>query len=299
MPLAPGSFNTAAGGGSGNQGGTTGGTTNAIVKATAANTLGDTALFETVSGVLQVGGKTTSYAGVRSDGGGTLEVVLADNSNYAAIKPAAVTTAGGAVYAAGANGNVSADKGMYVPSGFQYFLTTAAFGAVDTGVSRAAAGVVTATDGSTGRGWLKNNEGDICLASDFTNATATLASTNLSVTLIAGRTYTFTGALFVSNSQSGEGVKLDFDGGSATATSFICQFFMGDTGGDLNTRVTAIATDATNATVTGNQVVYINGCITVNAAGTLILRAAENTHTSGTLTVSAGSWLTFRDARAV
>jgi hypothetical protein len=47
--------------------------------------------------------------------------------------------------------------------------------------------------------------------------------------------------------------------------------------------------------ITGTDYVVLTGFLKVNAAGTLILRAAENSTALGTLTIGAGSWLALRD----
>lgn len=125
------------------------------------------------------------------------------------------------------------------------------------------------------------------LASDFTNATATFSNTALSVPVAAGGTYAFTLQAFVSDSTAAEGGKIDFAGGSATFTNFIA--------GSNSVLVTTVTTANTgtfsNATITGNNLITISGTATINAGGTFIVRAAQNTHALGTLTMSRGSRL--------
>jgi hypothetical protein len=178
--------------------------------------------------------------------------------------------------------------------------TTDATGAADAYLSRAAANVLrTAKNDGTIPTWLQDTPGVACLASNFTNATATMANTNLSFTVIAGRSYQIEGLLQVSNSTAGEGVQLDFNGGTATATTFFMS--VNNIGTVVAGTVTAaaLATAMNYTSVTGTVYLLLNGFLKVNAAGTLILRAAENTHSTGTLTIGAGSWLRLRDTVAL
>jgi hypothetical protein len=60
----------------------------------------------------------------------------------------------------------------------------------------------------------------------------------------------------------------------------------------LSNTVTALGTAQNVATFTGTGRILVNGFIEVNAAGTLVLRLAENSaHVSGTVTLYKGSWL--------
>src|ERR1035437_3746070 len=125
------------------------------------------------------------------------------------------------------------------------------------------------------------------LAANFTKANATFGNTALSVTLVAGKTYAFQTNLYCSNSTAGEGVKVDFAGGAATATTFIA----GENDPTINLTSTTLAGVFNAATLTGTQVLSIKGTIIVNAGGTFIVRAAENSTSTGTLTCLTGSSL--------
>lgn len=165
----------------------------------------------------------------------------------------------------------------------------------DTGINRVAAGVIQPNLGSATAGWMQT-AGRVALAASYTNNTATFSNTNLSVTLIAGRTYSFSAALYVSNSTITEGVKIDFGGGAATATSFTAQAIISDgTTVDASTRLTALTTVASAATLTNSGVILVTGTIVVNTGGTFIIRAAENSTAAGTLTMTLGSYLTMWD----
>lgn len=137
------------------------------------------------------------------------------------------------------------------------------------------------------------------LASTFTNATATLAATNLSFALNA-KTYLFEGMLLVSNTVAGEGIQFDFNGGAATASAFSGNI-VGSNGTITlgTTTATSISTALTASSVTGTDAIFVSGFITVSGAGTLILRFAENTHATGTASLHQGSWLNFTDVAAL
>lgn len=162
----------------------------------------------------------------------------------------------------------------------------------DSGLLRAATGVVVVTNGTpSGMGWVYQ-DGIKALNSDFTSTSATPANlTGLTVTLKAGRKYTYTMKLSLSDSVAGEGLLIDFDGGTATATDFTARCKVHDTALLLATTTTALATDVAVATATGASDVECFGDFEVNAAGTFVPRAAQNSHSSGTLTVDRGSFL--------
>lgn len=123
------------------------------------------------------------------------------------------------------------------------------------------------------------------LASNYTNATAAFTNTALSLTLTAGKTYGFGCQVFASNSTAADGFQIDFAGGSATATTFIA----GSNSALVTGTTSTLAGTFSNATLTGTNLIQINGTIVVNAGGTFILRGAEVAHTAGTLTFLTGS----------
>lgn len=182
-------------------------------------------------------------------------------------------------------------------NGFQYAFSNGDPGSAsaDSDMHRVAAKVVAPGDGAGGAGWIQNQAGDAALAGNYTNATAGLTNTNLSFTVIAGRSYLIDGLLQVSNSTAGEGAQFDFGGGSASATTF---FLEAQTVG-TNTPGTVVSTSLTGvinwSSVTSTNYIRLGGYLKVNVAGTIILRGAENTHSTGTLTVGAGSWVSLKD----
>lgn len=169
---------------------------------------------------------------------------------------------------------------------------------VDTGLVRAAPGVVRATNGATAGGWVQNGAGVTGNAGDWTNVTATLANLNgLTRDLLAGRSYTFRMLLYTSDPDATEGVQLDFGGGTATATNFRAHCVAYDSTSTLqfSAQVASLSSLVTAGTVTGASLVECNGSIEPATAGTFIPRAAQNVHNAGTLTIARGSHLLLED----
>lgn len=143
---------------------------------------------------------------------------------------------------------------------------------------------------------LQNTVGDAFKTADETNATTTMDNIDgLSITVAAGRKYSFTLKLFVSDDVAADGAKFDFDGGAATATNFRAHCTLFDAGLLLSTQATALATDFAAATITGASLFECYGSFEPSAAGTFIPRFAQNAHTTGTLTVFRGSHLRVAD----
>lgn len=145
-------------------------------------------------------------------------------------------------------------------------------------------------------GYHQNTLLESSLTAAFTDATGVLTSTALSVgPLLAGRSYRIEGILPVSNTATTEGVQFNFAGGTATATTFFvaAQAVGSVTAGTLAS--TTLAGVLNYTVITGTDYIYIRGFIKVNAAGTLILKAAENTQAIGTLTIGIGAWLACYD----
>lgn len=133
------------------------------------------------------------------------------------------------------------------------------------------------------------------VTSDYTNATNTMSNiTDLTVSLQASGIYVGQLVLKCSNSTAAEGIAVDFDGGNATMTAFAAGagVLTGGTTVAVTTVSSALATDFDWSTITGETWITFQIGLTVNAAGTFIVRARESTaHTSGTVTVSRGSYL--------
>jgi hypothetical protein len=168
----------------------------------------------------------------------------------------------------------------------------------DTEMVRATVGVIKATDsGGSTNGWFAQPAAYGYVAADVTNATASLAVvTGASSPLKASRNYSFVLTLQVDNSTAADGVQIDFNGGAATATNFIAYCTIIANGATTTTtRLTALNSTCSQATLTGNGQVLVTGTIEVNGAGTFIVRAAEVAHTAGTLTSRRGSLLQMTD----
>jgi hypothetical protein len=170
----------------------------------------------------------------------------------------------------------------------------------DASVYRLAAGVLASgTGGASGAGWFQNTAGDVRVTADVTNATTTFSNiTDLSVTLIAGRKYSGRLVIKCSDSTAADGIKFDFGGGSATMTSFaagITANIQGATLGVTDSSALATAFTATAMNGTGNHWIVIEFALVCNAAGTLIPRFAQNSHSTGTATLSANSKMIVKD----
>lgn len=156
----------------------------------------------------------------------------------------------------------------------------------------------TATVALTG-GMLQRAENCKRVSSNVTNATTTMATaTGLSATLIASRKYSGRLVLFFDNDVAADGVKVDFDGGTATMSSFEAAVVSNIQGATLGTSVSAaLATDlnATALSGTGRHCLEIAFAGVCNTAGTFIVRLAKDSHTTGTLTVRANSYMHIED----
>ena len=157
-------------------------------------------------------------------------------------------------------------------------------------------GVVTLDDGSTG-GWLQAKGESAVLTADVTNDTATMANlTGLSKPVLSGRKYTFKLVLILNESTDVDGAKVDFDGGTATAT----YFKWAATAFDSTTFIglahgATLAADFTALTLNGDGQIVIEGHFVPSASGTFIPRFAQAAHSTGTLTAYRGSYLWIKD----
>lgn len=171
----------------------------------------------------------------------------------------------------------------------------------DVGLIRAAAGVLAVSTGSVS-GWIQNTSGHLVANTSPTNATNTLASTNLAWTLLAGRSYSIKGKISGGNSTAAEGLKFALTAdGTLTATYFDLEVI--GTNGTVVAgaqRVTSLGTPIVFTTYTATSDTYFTGVIKCNVAGVLTLQFAEGVaHTLGTATLNAGSWVEINDMVAV
>lgn len=172
----------------------------------------------------------------------------------------------------------------------------------DVGFQRAAANIVRVTNGSSGLGWLQQGAGHVALDNSlYTNATTVFSNTNLAITVKSGQIYTFAANLFVTESTAADGAKLDFAGGTAAATAFVASCVLTNAVGtvlaQVNATSAALATSINIAAFTNTSVHTYRcvGSLTPSSNGTFILRAAQNAHTTGTLTMIRGSSIWIED----
>lgn len=129
-----------------------------------------------------------------------------------------------------------------------------------------------------GAGWASIGKVTRRVTSQFDKTNdATLADVpGLSVNVAAGKTYAFKAVLFVNEDAAVGGCKFAI-GGTATATAIIAEIFQSS--GVNHTRVTSLGGSAGHSG-SAAECEFINGTITVNAAGTLTVQFAENTATA-------------------
>lgn len=133
------------------------------------------------------------------------------------------------------------------------------------------------------------------LTTDSTHAQSntTLANVGgLSVTLQAGKTYIVRAMLFTTANAS-HGNKVDLGGGTATVTAFRGVASIFTASAVTKTRLTALTTSAGNNA--DNVMIQIEARVVVNAAGSLIVRHAQNTSGATDSIIYAGSFLTAQE----
>ncbi len=165
--------------------------------------------------------------------------------------------------------------------------------AKDTGVTRIAAGVIGAGTGASAArdGWMVDaGASRVATQFDKTSDTTLANVTGLTVTVKAGRTYSFTAILYTTSNVAG-GVKAAI-AGTATATAIIYEAetaSAGITGAVGTSRATALGTAVGDVTAVTVAKIMITGTITVNAAGTLTVQFAQNASNGTASSVLVGS----------
>lgn len=168
----------------------------------------------------------------------------------------------------------------------------------DTGLGRLDINTLKVSDGSSGGGYIQQAAGHVMLGASGTNTTTTFATTGLTANVISGRKYAFKMVLYLSNTVAADGLKVDYNGGGATATDFRVNNVLWQTGTATPlqaTQTTALATAVTQATATGQCTFSAEGTFTPSSTGTFIPRYAMNAATTGTLTIQRGSHLQLSD----
>lgn len=233
------------------------------------------------TGNVQFGGATSAFPSLIRNGV-ILNVNLADNSNNTSLKVGPGNNGANAALIIGALGGLDGDG---------------AGGLGSTNITDTAFIPFSAL-------WLRQRS-DGALNADYTNATTTFSSTNLSVTLVSGRTYSFDLSIYVTESTAVDGWKIDFNGGSATITNFVANCFStNETGGSValgaaTTAALATVINATTTVTTGVQLIECHGTVVPSSSSTFIVRGAQNAHSTGTVTFKRGSSLSMRDTPAL
>lgn len=144
--------------------------------------------------------------------------------------------------------------------------------------------------------------GDCFLASNATSTGTTLAGiswNNGNPSLTSGRNYSFELVLFFNDGLAADGIKVDFGGGSAAATTFRAHGFgSGVTPITMTTAQVSSLTTVINgaAVTTDDECLIIKGFFKPSGDGTFQPRFAKNADAAGaTLTVYAGSHMKIRD----
>ena len=199
-------------------------------------------------------------------------------------------SAGGSIQS-GINGTVDGSILLGVGTGGLYTLKASSTNATPTlSLPSTTSTLVgdTATQTLTNKTFGQGVQSSYCsrLSANYTNATAAFTNTALSLTLVTGRIYSFHAVLVYSNSTAGEGAQFDFNGGAATSTNFVA-----GSSGAVNTVSTALTGIFTQGTVTGNNVIAIDGTFEPSSSSTFIIRGAEVSHSTGTLTLLRGSYI--------
>lgn len=163
----------------------------------------------------------------------------------------------------------------------------------DASIGRVAPAVVGPFDGGVGAGWFQNTAGRARTTGQFDKTNATLANvTGLTVNVAAGRTYKFIASLPVTADAAG-GYKVAM-AGTCTATTIYYDVSVVTTGvAPALTRLSALAGTAAGSLGTTVRI-WIEGVITVNAAGTLTTQFAQSTAV-GTSSVLVGADMQVED----
>jgi hypothetical protein len=166
-------------------------------------------------------------------------------------------------------------------------------GGSDVSVSRTAAKVVQFGDGGgNANGWHQwAGEARATANTSITSSTTLVPVTGLTTNVQAGRTYGFQAELSGTWAAAG-GVRAAI-AGTATATNIVYDGWIVDSAANGikgNAQSAALAGVVANAATTGTAGhVTISGTITVNAAGTLLVQAAQSVSNAGATVILQGS----------
>ena len=171
----------------------------------------------------------------------------------------------------------------------------------DSSIARVAAKVVSLGDGANNaNGWLQWAGEARCTANTNSNNTTVLAiATGMTVTLLAGRTYSFIVEVpFTCTAAQGIRAAMVASGG-LTATNIVYGGYIVDSAANGikgNAQATALGTVVANAALTGTAgLVRIAGTITVNVAGSIQFQFAQSSAAANNTTVLQGAYMWFND----
>lgn len=149
-------------------------------------------------------------------------------------------------------------------------------------------------------GWTRGSAGTGRNTANVNNATTSFVNlSDLSRTLVSGRKYFGRLSMKCNNTAATEGIKFDFNGGTATMTNFWAAGGVLASGGtDVigTTTSTSLAGVINFTTLTGETGIVIEFSMVCNAGGTFIPRFAENSTAVGTATVELGSFISMLDS---
>lgn len=140
--------------------------------------------------------------------------------------------------------------------------------------------------------------------STYTNATVTMSDTGLSVNVFAGKKYRFHIVLMWKESTAADGARLDFESSTSTATTFLVNCVLTNAVGSNVAHVASTVSNLNTDMVIGaftNTLDHMETCAggyEPATSGTFTLRAAQSTHSTGTLTIyPTSSWMTIEEVQ--
>lgn len=190
---------------------------------------------------------------------------------------------------------------LWASNSVQIFSNTAALFPLAPAVAGAAVlnnsnGVVELVTSGLTASWEDTNKLAIIkfpyLTANTNNANTTFAG-GLSSRVINAHKYAFTCILYFTESVSGDGAKIDFNGGTATSTFFQAHVKADSTLGTPD--LTSISGTTTAASVAAADMWIVHGVFEPSSSGTFVLRFAANSHSTGTLTLGKGSHMLLTD----
>ena len=129
------------------------------------------------------------------------------------------------------------------------------------------------------------------LSADVTSVSDAMAPLGLTIPLIGGTRYAVQALVMVNAGAAIDGSKFDFDASTVTVNDF--RLWLVDlvgAGGITKEFVTTLAGDF-NGPESATGAVQLWGSIEPSSSGNLALRFGQNSHTTETLTIYRGSWL--------